>query len=169
MRRVVFVSVSLAVVTCALVSSADEPPHAAASVAAEIAAEQASARADVDGALRAMRAATARVREALRAARKRGRPAEVACADAALSRADVALRRARDAGDRAVAAYARGDVDEGRRARGLLAEWTEAERLAVRDAASCGSGVAGAVVPGRTATTVRVSIDPRIPNVDDGS
>jgi hypothetical protein len=144
-------------------SRADEP--APASVAAASPAEMAAARADVDGALRAMRATSLRVREMLRDARKRGTKQQIACLDEALSRSDVALRHARASGDGALAAYARGDLDEARVQLARVAEWREAQRLAARDGAACAPG-AKVVEAARTATTVRVSVDPRIPRVE---
>jgi hypothetical protein len=124
--------------------------------------EVAQARSEIDSTLAQMKAVSLRVREDLRVTRKRGTKVQIACVDEALSRADVATRRARETGDVTLAAYARGEVDVARAARHRLGEIRHSQSLAARDGASC-SASGRAVVA--SSTTVKMDVDPRIPRV----
>jgi len=118
--------------------------------AAAIAAESRAAQAAAAGAIASMEATAARVRVMLRRARARGHRDEIACVDEGLSRADVAVRHAREEAKVAADAYARPDVAEARRAmtRVML------ERDAARNAASVADACfAGDASPGKTAGT----------------
>ena len=129
--------------------------------------EAREARTQIESTLAEMRVASLRVRDHLRLTRKRGTKQQVACVDEALSRADVALRRARVLGDEILAAYARGDRDTARAARGRLAELRDLERFASRQATKCTTTTAPAVQLMRTNTvTVKVDVDPNIARVD---
>ena len=123
-------------------------------------AEVAQARSEIEAALVQMRAVSLRVRDDLRVTRKRGTKVQIACVDQALSRADVATRRARETGDETLAAYSRGDVEVARSARRRLGEIRESQRSAARDGASCSAAASpgSRLVP----TTVKVDVDPRI-------
>jgi hypothetical protein len=123
--------------------------------------EIAAARAQIDAALVQMRATSARVRDQLRTTRKRGTSRQITCVDEALSRSDVALRRARDVGGDVLAAYARDDVDTARATLRRLAELKEAQRLAAAGASSC-APVRVALATPSTATTVKLEISPTI-------
>jgi len=123
--------------------------------------EIAGARSQIDAALAQMRATSLRVREQLRTARKRGTRPQITCVDEALSRSDVAVRRARELGDEVMAAYAVGDVDMGRAKLRRLAELKEAQRLVASAATSCTPSAV--VVPTSfAATTVKLEISPTV-------
>lgn len=122
--------------------------------------EPAEARAQIEATLAQMRATSLRVRDDLRATRKRGTKLQITCVDEALSRSDVALRRARELGDAIVAAYARDDLDAARAARRRLSELREAQRQAATTAASCAPRVVPVAVP--DTTTVKLRVDPNI-------
>ena len=125
------------------------------------AAEVAQARTEIDATLLQMRAVSLRVRDDLRVTRKRGTRTQIACVDQALSRADVATRRVRETGDDLLAAYGRGELEVARAARRRLGEIRESQRVAAREGASCSA--AHTSVAGRSPTTVKVDVDPRIP------
>lgn len=158
---------SRAAVGCALafllpipvsVARAEDPP-----AFASLQGEAALARAELDATLARMTAASRRVRDMLRVARKHGTKRQVVCLDEALSRTDVAHRAAREQALDAVAAYTRSDVTSARAARTRVLELDEAQRLALRDGVACAPRVvASPVMPG---TTVRVIVDPNIPDV----
>jgi hypothetical protein len=115
------------------------------------------ARSQVDAAFAQMRATSFRVREQLRTTRKRGTAPQITCVDEALSRSDVALRRARELGDEALAAYGRGEVDEARAGLRRVAEMKEVQRVAASAATSCTPSAV--VLPTQTnTTTVRLEI-----------
>jgi hypothetical protein len=121
----------------------------------EGAGEIAPARSQVDASVAQMRATSLRVREQLRTTRKRGTRLQITCVDEALSRADVALRRAREVGEEALAAYARNDVDAAHASLRRLAELTESQRLAAATATACAPAPPTAVSSG---TTVKLEI-----------
>ena len=123
--------------------------------------EVVAARSHVEAALVQMRATSFRVRDQLRTARKRGTPPQIACVDEALSRSDVALRRARELGDEATAAYGRGEVGEARAALRRLAETKEMQRAAAATATSCTPSAVVLRTPTNT-TTVRLEISTSI-------
>ena len=141
---------------------------ARAEVASEPAppAEVAHARSEIEGTLVQMKSTALRVREDLRYTRRRGTKVQIACVDEALSRADVASRRARLAGDEALVAYGRGEVEQARAALRRLVEIRESQRLAARDGAQCTAAAARLAAPAQAATTVRVDVDPAIPQVN---
>jgi hypothetical protein len=103
--------------------------------------ERARARLEMDAAVAGMRGRAKWVRDRLREARRRGASpataAEVACLDEALSRSDVAVRRAREHEDVALAAYDRGDLDAARAERAQLAAQNLAQAAVARDALTC--------------------------------
>ena len=129
--------------------------------------ELGEAHVQIDTTLAEMRVTSLRVRDQLRLTRRRGTKQQVACVDEALSRADVALRRARALGDEIFAAYGRGDGDGARAARGRLGELRELQRFASLQATKCTPSVPQVVnLVSTNTTTVTVDIDPRIPRVD---
>lgn len=149
----------LATLTLAPAAAAEETPWAE---------ERATARADVESSLGTMSRTALRVRDMLREARRSGTKAQIVCLDESLSRADVALRRARESGALSLAGYARGDVELARAERRHVLEWREAQRLAARDASVCVPSPRGTLALGarRTATQVTLSVDPALPHVD---
>lgn len=147
-------------------SPASPAPSASVGASASSSRPEATdARAQIEASLAQMRATSLRVRDQLRVTRRRGTKQQITCVDEALSRSDVALRRAREAGDEALAAYARGDVLAARAARVRLAEIKEAQRLAAADGSSCAARPANTIAllaqPG--VTTVKLEVDPRLP------
>ena len=123
--------------------------------------EVVAARSQVEAALVQMRATSLRVREQLRTARRRGTLPQITCVDDALSRSDVALRRARELGDEATAAYGRGEVGEARAVLRRLAERKEMQRVAAATATSCTPSTVVLSTPTNT-TTVRLEISKAI-------
>ncbi len=126
-----------------------------------VANEVAATRFQVDAALVQMRATSFRVREQLRTARKGGTAPQISCVDEALSRSDVAIRRARELGGEAVAASGRGEVDEARAILRRLAETKEIQRVAAATATSCAPHAVVLLTPTHT-TTVRLEISKTI-------
>jgi hypothetical protein len=125
--------------------------------------EIAEARSEIGATLGQMRASSLRVRDQLRLTRKRGTRVQITCVDEALSRSDVALRRARDLGDETLAAYARNDLDAAHLARRQLGELREAQRVAGVDAAKCTPRPSPQVqLTVAQSTTVKVDVDPNI-------
>ena len=158
MRTVAIVGLALAIASV-LVSiparaRADDVSHAATP------AEVIEARAQIDATIAQMRATSLRVREQLRNTRKRGTRQQNACVDQALSRSDVSVRRARETADDVLAAYQRGDVDGARALRTRLGEIRDTQRQAAAEGTSCSPAF---VVASASATTVKLSVDPRIP------
>ncbi|HEY8076874.1 MAG TPA: hypothetical protein VIF62_22260 [Labilithrix sp.] len=143
--------VALAAASILVVASAraDEPAGSEAS----------HAHADMDVAVATMRTRAKDVQERLRLARRRGSATEIACLDAALSRADVAVRRARDEEALSIAAYASGDIALARLGARHVFEIANAQSFVARDALACG---AARIEPG---TRVSVDVDPRIPRI----
>jgi hypothetical protein len=158
MRRAVFaIAGLLAVGSFASVARGDQAVVSAAAPAGEVAA----ARAEIESTLAQMRLTSRHVRDQLRLTRKRGTARQVVCVDEALSRSDVAVRRARDAGDAALAAYSRGEPEDARALLRRVAEIRDAQRVAARDGAACTPGP----VVAKNGTTVKVEVDPKIPRV----
>lgn len=138
-----------------------------ATVPAVAASEVREARTTLEVTLSQMRVRSLHVRDELRLTRRRGTKAQVTCVDEALSRSDVALRHARELGDEILAAFARGDGDAARAARGRLAELDESQRVAGAEAYRCTpKPLSMAQLALGNTTTVKVDIDPRIPRVD---
>ena len=155
-----FASVLLATATSARADDApSSSPSPGQSPGQREALEVRDARADIGATLGQMRMTSLRVRDQLRTARKRGTRAQISCVDEALSRSDVALRRAREASDAALGAYGRGDLDTARPARRRLMEAYFAQTLAAKDGASCAPSP---VQVAAGTTTVKLEIDPRI-------
>lgn len=152
MRRAVFASM-LALGFFASAARADE-------AASAVIREAAGARAEIDSTLAVMHGVSHHVRDQLRLTRKRGTATQITCVDEALSRSDVAVRRAKDAGDDALAAYARGDVENARALRRRVDELRDVQRSAARDGAACTPSPPRAA---RSVTTVKVVIDSTIP------
>jgi hypothetical protein len=132
-----------------------------ASVAPATQTEMVEARAQVEATLAQMRATSLRVRDQLRTTRRRGTKQQITCVDEALSRSDVALRRARETGDETLASYARGDIDRARAARARLVEIKEAQRLAASQGTSCAPAPVQLAANG--VTTVKLEIDAKLP------
>ena len=139
-------------------TSTDVPPASEAVPPLELA----EARHETDLSLAQMRAVSLRVRDDLRITRRRGTKVQIACVDQALSRADVATRRARETSDEMLSAYGRGELETARAARRRFAEIRESQRVAARDGASCSAARTPAAQTSPT-TTVTVDVDPRIP------
>jgi hypothetical protein len=144
-----------ALIATATTARADVP-----STDARDALEIRDARADIGATMAQMRTRSLRVRDQLRATRKHGTKAQITCVDEALSRSDVALRRAREASDEALGAYGRRDLDAARASRRRLMEIHFAQTLAAKDGASCAP--ARVHVANVGATTVKLEIDPKI-------
>lgn len=158
MRRIIL-AFALAAVTCIFHTSpacADE--NAKQAPPAE---EVKAARAEIDSVLGEMRATSRRVRDQLRATRLRGTREQITCVDEALSRADVAVRTAKEAGDAALRSYAANDVASARDSLRKMKEWRQAQRIAARDGSSCSVGA----IAVKSGTTVTMSVDPNIPRV----
>jgi hypothetical protein len=134
-----------------------------ASVAPAAQAEVVEARAQIEATVAQMRATTLRVRDQLRTTRTRGTKQQITCVDEALSRSDVALRRARETGDEALAAYMRGDVPTARSARARLVEIKEAQRLAATEGAACTPRPTAVALAQPGVTTVKLEVDARLP------
>jgi hypothetical protein len=122
-------------------------------------AEARAARAAASEALAVMETTAARVRTLLRRARTQGQKAEIACVDEALSRADVATRRARDDAKAAQEAFARADVIEARRAGDRVTRAREMVRRVAATADACFVDDRASA----TGTQVRVVVDPTLP------
>lgn len=148
------------------VGRADEAE--ASSVRAGSSGELGEAQTQIDTTLAEMRVASLRVRDQLRLTRKRGTKQQVTCVDEALSRADVALRHARALADEILEAFARGDGDAARSARGQLGELRAVQRFASVQATKCTPRPTAPPVTlvSTNVTTVKVDVDPRIPRVD---
>jgi hypothetical protein len=151
-----------ALVAVARMASADTTgsPEPAGAEAARAAAEARALLATIQSDARV-------AREALEIARARGRRSEVRCADESLSRADVALRAARE--DET-------EVDGAVAARRWAAVLPALERVRRRAAAShearvlamtCSATAATALPNDRTLVTLR--IDPGVPRVGAGA
>ena len=163
--RLLRLAVAGAMLSLSVVARADD---AVAPVSAPAASELRDARLHIDVTLSQMRARSLHVRDELRLTRKRGTKAQVTCVDEALSRSDVALRRARELGDEILAALTRGDGDAARAARGRLVELDESQRVAGADAYRCTpKPLSPAQLALGNATTVKLEIDPRIPRILD--
>lgn len=168
MRRVVLAALLGTLCVHGRTARADEmlPPPTDALAASEAVPplELAEARREIDTTLGQMRATSLRVRDDLRLTRRRGTRLQIVCVDQALSRADVATRRARETADEVLSAYGRGELELARVARRRFAEIRESQRIAARDGASC-SAAQTPVPQAAPATTVKVDVDPRIPRV----
>jgi hypothetical protein len=141
-----------------------DPVTGPASVAPAAQAEVVEARAQVEATIAQMRATSLRVRDQLRTTRRRGTKQQITCVDEALSRSDVALRRAREMGDEALAAYAHGDVPAARAARSRLVEIKEAQRVAAAAGSSCAARPANALAFAQNGvTTVKLEVDATLP------
>lgn len=149
-------AIASAVISTAVTAEAEEPAPAAV-----VDREVREARADIDATIVQMRAISLRVRDQLRATRKRGTRAQITCVDQALSRSDVAFRRARETSDEALGAYGRGDLDTGRASRRRLAEIRYSQSIAANEGASCAPLPLQVATAG--STTVKLDIDPKIP------
>jgi hypothetical protein len=170
MRSGLVVAASALLLVCSFsrVSRADDGAGPAMQIVATGEAREArEARRELEGALAEMRGVSVRVRDQLRLTRKRGTKAQITCVDEALSRADVALRHARGLGDEILGAYARGEEEAARAARGRLAELRTLQRFASVEATKC---TPSASLPIQLVlvetTTVTMAVDPRIPRVE---
>ncbi len=146
---------------------AEEPGGRASTSASASSGEEAKlARIEMHAAIARMQSTSHYVRDLLRDARRRGVPRQIACADEALSRADVAHRSARAQESEALASYARNDLASARAARVRIAELEEAQRLAARDGTAClpqSPNIARSSMKSEPTTLVRLVIDPKIP------
>lgn len=100
-------------------------------------AEARTAHAQAIASIAQMEATARRVRLLLQWARERGTRTQVACADEGLSRADVALRGAREHARLADEAWERGEATLARREVLLLSACREAARTASETAGAC--------------------------------
>jgi len=149
-----------AVVLAPVVARADEPTATN---------DPRAARASLNAIYAEMRMTSVRVREQLRVVRRRGTRSQVLCVDEALSRADVALRRARTLGDELLEAYGRGDLASVRSARGQLEELRSLTRFAGAQATKCtpvGASTSAINLLRTNTVTVKVDVDPNIARVD---
>ena len=165
MRRVLVATCLVALCALGRTARADErreavSPDAAAELDAAPPLEVKEAREQIEVTLVGMRALSLRVRDDLRLARRRGTKVQIACVDQALSRADVATRRARETGAEILAAYQRGDVERARAARRRILELKAFQARAGRDGAACAAALGPVAQTART--TVTVLVDPRI-------
>jgi hypothetical protein len=119
-----------------------------------------AAKATADQAIASMDSTAWRVRRLLRKARANGVRAEIACVDDGLSRADVALRVARDEWRNALDAFTRGDMDGARRSMLRLERAREGSRAAATSADGCFVDQAASSVTG---TQVRLILETRLP------
>lgn len=167
MRRVLVATCLGALCALGRTAHAEELRPASSEAAADSENEAApplevkQARDQIEVTLVQMRAVSLRVRDDLRLARRRGTKVQIACVDQALSRADVATRRARETGDEILSAYQRGDLERARAARRRIAEIRELQRLAAKDGATCAAALGP--VPQTARTTVTLLVDPRLP------
>ena len=130
----------------------------------EAAAEEVkAARAEIDSVLGEMRATSQRVRDQLRATRLRGSREQITCVNESLSRADVALRTAKESADTSLKAYVENDLWVARDSRRKMREWRDAQRIAARDGFACS---ASSLPVKSGTTTVTMTVDPKIPRVD---
>lgn len=113
--------------------------------------------------VRAMEGNAIRVHRLLIRARETGSKADARCVDESLSRADAALRAARDDASLATGALDHGDFAEARRRLSLLGTERAASRSAARDADACVTH-AQAPVGVTDQTAVRVVVDPSLPS-----
>lgn len=162
MSRLASLGLSFALVISAGVAHAETTSEASASREAREARE---ARQSIDAAITQMRATSLRVRDQLRITRRKGSTQQITCVDQALSRSDAAIRRARELGDDALAAYGRDDIAGARAQMHRLGELRVAQSVAARDASVCMPGAAAPVITPQSGTTVKLEIDPRIPRV----
>lgn len=166
----VFIAPMLAIVIASVVLSPSAVARAddgATPVSSVTAGELRDARMHIELTLSQMRARALHVRDELRLTRRRGTKAQVTCVDEALSRSDVAFRRARDLGEEILAAVTRGDVEAARAARGRLVELDESQRVAGADANRCTpKPLSPSQLALGSSTTVKVDVDPRIPRIE---
>jgi hypothetical protein len=166
--RLVPLAFASMVLSLTAVARADDGAGPASSASSPAASELRDVRLRIELTLSQMRARSLHVRDELRLTRKRGTKAQVTCVDEALSRSDVALRRARELGDEILAALTRGDGDAARAARGRLVELDGSQRVAGADAYRCTpKPLSPSQLTLGNATTVKVDIDPRIPRIID--
>ena len=102
-----------------------------------VAAEARAAKAIAAQAIATLEATSAQVRTLLRRARARGSRDEIACVDEGLSRADVAMRNAREDAATAQNAYAQGNVVDARKANDRVTRARDAARIAASAASAC--------------------------------
>lgn len=159
MSRLVSIGLSCALVISSGVARAETASEASGS------REAREARQSIDAAITQMRATSLRVRDQLRITRRKGTTRQITCVDQALSRSDAAVRRARELGDDALAAYGRDDVAGARAQMHRLAELRVAQRLAAGDASACTPGALAPVTTPQSGTTVKLEIDPKLPRV----
>ena len=127
--------------------------------------EAARARAVARDTLAAMETASAHARLVLRRARASHDARVVACADEALTRADVAVRIGKDHAERASAAWSQGDRDRARFETARLVVRGDLARAAARDADACVAGVPAPVAAfaPNDVTIVHLVVDPTLP------
>jgi hypothetical protein len=118
------------------------PPAAKADERTPSAPDEAGqARAHAQAAIATMSERAALLMRMLREARIERRPQrEVVCVDGALTRADVAVRRAREDSERAAGAYERGDVPGGRAAVAAIDARDRLSHSALEEARACMRG-----------------------------
>ena len=102
-----------------------------------VAAEARAAKNLAAQAIATLETTSAQVRALLRRARARGIRDEIACVDEGLSRADVAMRNAREDATAAQNAYAQGNVADARRANDRVTRARDNARIAASAASAC--------------------------------
>ena len=102
-----------------------------------VAAEARAAKAMAAQAIATLEGTSAQVRTLLRRARARGIRGEIACVDEGLSRADVAMRNAREDAAAAQNAYAQGNVVDARKANDRVTRARDNARIAASAASAC--------------------------------
>jgi hypothetical protein len=117
-----------------------------------------AARASADAVLNGMQGTAQRLGKLLMAARARGDVTRTRCASEGLSRADVALRRARADVAEAFAAYAKHDTDAARRAMARFAADRDSSHAATNEVEACFSIERSST----DRTEVTLTIDPGI-------
>ena len=129
-------------------------------------AEASRARVAAHDVVVAMESSSQQARLALRRARAVHDARAAACADEALTRADVSLRIGLDHEARASAAWAQGDRERARFEMSRLSARGQMAKGAARDAAACLAPAAPAVTAAlapNDVTVVRLLVDPALP------
>jgi hypothetical protein len=159
-RRTLSFLAGAAAVSAALAAGGTRPAFAQGG---EGDAEAARARQAAHVTVASMESAAARARLVLRGARVTHDAQAAACADEALTRADVALRLGRDNESRAAAAWEKGDRERARFEMSRLTAHGEMARVAARDADACVARHSVDPLTPNDVTIVRVSVDPSLP------
>lgn len=128
--------------------------------------DAARARVEVRLALSSMEGTASHLRSVLRDARSSRDKGKIACADDALTRADVSHRQAKTHAAVALDAFAGGHAGEAHRELGLVRVLRDAVRDARVRGDSCAVRPAYDLPSQRDTTVVRVYVEPRVPPRD---